>query len=77
MSSIQPRRDQKRGIVRAERRCAMKKAKGTKVKDLKVKEEKAKQVKGGFNPQPEPPGKWKQTNTNVVNPVVNNQQTFR
>ena len=26
------------------------------VKDLSVSEEKTKKVKGGFNPQPEPPG---------------------
>jgi hypothetical protein len=54
--------------VRAKRRCAVKGTKGTKVKDLKVKEEKAKQVKGGFNPQPEPPGKWKPSTQ--INPVI-------
>jgi hypothetical protein len=27
------------------------------IKDLKVSEEKIKKVKGGFNPQPEPPGR--------------------
>ena len=46
----------------------MKGTKGTKVKDLKVKEEKAKQVKGGFNPQPEPPAKWKPSTQ--INPVI-------
>ena len=28
------------------------------LKDLSVKEEKARKVKAGFNPQPEPPGKF-------------------
>ncbi len=50
----------------------MKETKNAKVKDLKVKEEKTKQVKGGFNPQPEPPGVWKPSNP-IKPPVIKPQ----
>jgi hypothetical protein len=36
------------------------------LKDLSVKEEKARNVKAGFNPQPEPPGKFLKPSSKII-----------
>ncbi len=45
--------------------------KARQLKDLKVSEEKVKKVKGGFNPQPEPPGNvLNQSTSQTITPTT-------